>query len=131
MERPKVDLNSLTFNCCKTDRGINSQARYLTSDVSSADTRRYGSQIVVDSKTRCVVSGLHQISRDGSTYAAIDGHRSRDRLRLVERQLRDAFLKSPAFALLKDREPDWDFIVGHDGNSWSRPSSAKLEANSQ
>jgi hypothetical protein len=42
----------------------------------------------------------------------------------MAREIRDVFLNSPAWTILKDREPNWEFVVDGDGNKkeWTKPS---------
>jgi hypothetical protein len=120
-DRPYVDRKTLTFGCRKlknarsSNVGIQISASFVASGVSPGEARHYQAIIWMDAVSRAVKVEAFLVSRDGFVYMAMDGHRSHDGLRRLSEQVRDEFLKSPAWEILKDRQPDPYFNVSHTG----------------
>lgn len=77
--------------------------------------------MIVDPKTRGMSKPRFQVSRDGHHYLAAHGS-TLDELRKLAAQIRDRFLQSQAWAILKNRAPDPYFSVNDKGETFEQPA---------
>jgi hypothetical protein len=78
--------------------------------------------MTIDQSTRALSSPHFSLRRAGSKYMAMHGSGT-DELRSFAYDIRDLFLKSPAWETLKHRQPDPFFIVDHLGKITIRKSN--------
>lgn len=112
---PNFDRASLKFHARRLERGIEVQAQFTAPQLSTGRPARYQVIFVVSPKTGAVMAGSHfMYSRDGSKYLAFHGG-GKDQLRQLANQIGDRFLASAAWATLRNREPDRNYVINHLG----------------
>ena len=121
MNIPAFDRTSLRFGARRISQGIQVTASFDAPKLSTGEPGRYMVQMTIDPTTRGMRSPHFSLSRGGSKYLAMHGS-GLDELRSFAYQIRDLFLKSQAWEILKQREPDPYFSVNHLGNIKVRES---------
>lgn len=117
---PAFDRASLRFGARKLDTGIHVDARFESPKITTGEPGSYGIQMRIDPRDGTVSSPAFSIARRGSAYKAAHGGGT-DKLLVLAKKVRDEFVKSPAWVMLKDRAPDSGFIVDHAGKVTVRP----------
>ena len=109
MEKPSLDRESLFFTqACHLERGIQFVAEFQADKVSNPDEgpRYYAVTLTIDPVTqRPHNNGIWELT-EGHYYSG-----PKDRLRVLEYQLRDQFIKLPAWEILSKRKPDPNYTV--------------------
>jgi hypothetical protein len=104
------DRDSLIFTARRLPDGVEIEAEFQALKVSNPDEglRYYSVTLLIDPKTRGV-SGRNWTVPRGKENSAHEG--GKDKLRSLEKQVRDEVLKYPAWDLLAQRAPDPNYVV--------------------
>jgi hypothetical protein len=121
---PSFDRASLGFGARRLADGIHVNAWFDAPKLSTGQTGSYRVQMTVDPKTGGLSNPTFHVSRGGKRYLAAHGS-TLDGLRKFAYQIRDRFLHSQAWAVLKDRAPDPDFSVNHLGETFTRAETER------
>jgi hypothetical protein len=105
------DRDSLIFTARRLPDGVEIEAEFQALKVSNPDEgfRYYSVTLLIDPKTRGVSGRNWTIPRRGEENSAHEG--GKDKLRSLEKQIRDEVLKYPAWDLLAQRAPDPNYVV--------------------
>jgi hypothetical protein len=107
MEKPSLDRDSLRFSKARRlDDGIEVVAHFQAPKVSNPDagTQYYVVTLTIDPITQFARNGIWEL--ENRTYSG-----PKDKLRELEKQLRDEFIKTPAWKMLSGRESDPTYII--------------------
>ena len=108
---------SLRFAARRLERGIQLAADFDAPKLSTGEPGSYSVSMLVDPQTRGIIGRPHfHLRREGAEYRAAHGG-GLDDLRKFAYEIRDIFLKSAAWAILEDRQPDLDFSVDEGGRT--------------
>jgi hypothetical protein len=111
------DRDSLIFTARRLVSEVEIEAQFQALKVSNPDEglRFYSVTLIIDPDTRGVrgTNWCLQRGRDYSSYFSYEG--GKDKLRSLEKQIRDEVLKSPAWDILAQRGPDPNYVVDETG----------------
>jgi hypothetical protein len=119
MSSPAFDRKSLRFGARRVPQGIQLSAWFDAPKLSTGEPGSYMLQMTIDPTTRALKHPHFSERRAGAGYLAMRGS-GLDELRSFAREVRDLFLKSPAWEALKDRGPDPDYSIDHLGKITSK-----------
>ena len=104
------DRDSLIFTARSLRDGVEIEGEFQALKVSNPDEglRYYSVTLLIDPKTGGV-SGKNWRIKRGQEMSAYKG--GKDKLRSLEKQVRDEVLKYPAWTILAQRAPDPNYVV--------------------
>jgi hypothetical protein len=110
MARVSFDRDSLIFTARRLVDGVEIEAQFQASKVSNPDEglRYYSVTLIIDPNTRGV-SGINWCLQRRRDYSTHEG--GKDKLRSLEKQIRDEVLKYPAWDILAQRGPDPNYVI--------------------
>src|SRR5882724_2455250 len=118
MTAPAFDRDSLIFKARRLAQGIEVQAEFQAQKVSNpGEGVRYYSVILTIDPLKKGVSGSNWFltKRNSASPSAYEG--AKDKLRLLEKQVRNEILNYPAWEILLGREPDPTYYVDELGKA--------------
>jgi hypothetical protein len=117
MKKPYLDRDSLFFSEARhLKEGIEVVAEFQAPKVSNPDE---GPQYYIVTLT---IDPVTQVARNGKWELANRSYSGpKDNLRELEKQLRDQFIKTPAWKILSERKPDPTFAVDEVGKVIAPP----------
>jgi hypothetical protein len=122
MAANSFDRKTLGFGAKRLEDGIHLSAWFEAPKLSTGEPGSYKVDMIVDPRTRGLEKPRFSVSRNGSKYRAAHGA-GVDGLRAFAYEVRDIFLTSDAWKILKDRAPDPHFSVNHLGQMFQTKAS--------
>ncbi len=119
MEKPSLDRDSLWFSQARRlERGMEFVAQFQANKVSnpSEGLRYYEVTLTIDPVSKHAHNDGRWQLTENRDYSG-----PKDKLRVLERELRDQFIKTRAWEILSERKPDPNFIVDETGEVLERP----------
>jgi hypothetical protein len=116
---PTFDRTTLTYAARRLPKGISVEARFEGPKVSTGERGEYVLRMLIDPKTRGLLTFTFDGARDGAKYLARHGggHAQLQKLAL---KIRDTILRSDCWAKLENRTPDPHYHVNHLGEVFVR-----------
>lgn len=118
MQKPTFDRDSLYFSRARhLEDGIEVVAEFQAPKVSNPDEgpQYYLVTLTIDPATKVAHSGIWEL--ENRSYSG-----PKDKLRELEKQLRDHFIKTTAWDILSKRKPDPNYAVDELGTDIVLPS---------
>jgi hypothetical protein len=121
----KIDRSTLVFvGARRTPHGVDVSANFEAPKATEG-TGSYKIQFMINPKDRSVRSASFVLRNRADGGFVIQSFSSMSMQRALAQEIRDVFLTTPAWQILKDRPPDLRYVIDALGNEISQRSKSQ------